>query len=251
MVKIGGLQKISVIDYPGKLACVVFLSGCNYNCGYCHNPGLVTGEKNKEIYSEEEIFDIIEERGYLDGIVISGGEPTLQQSLEYFIKNLKKKRGNLLVKLDTNGSDWTMLGKLKESGLADYVAMDVKGPPELYARIIGREFLDMRDGYEKAIAIVSQFPDYEFRTTIVPVDRDNGDFSFMTPEEIENTAKLIYDIVQNNECKYFLQPFVPHKQEEGGLLDSRFETFPETPLELLEEMKKRARKYLPNCEIRK
>lgn len=170
--------------------------------------------------------------------------------MKFFIKELKKRRNNLVVKLDTNGSDWSVLGELKENGLVDYVAMDVKGPPELYATIVGREFLDARDGYEKAIAIVSQFPDYEFRTTIVPVIREN-EISFMTPEEIEKTAKLIYDVVQDNECKYFLQPFVPHKQEEGGLLDSRFEIFPETPPELLEEMKKRAQKYLPNCRIRK
>lgn len=246
MVRIGGLQKTSTIDYPGKLSCVVFLSGCNYNCGYCQNPQLLE-DKNEAIIKEESIIDFIEERGYLDGIVISGGEPTLQE-LKFFIKNLKKRRKDLSIKLDTNGSHPEVLEELKKERLIDYVAMDVKSPKYLYGSVTGKN-IDLRD-VEKGIALTCQFPDYEFRTTIAPVDRENGDFSFMKVGEVVDIAKWIIDITGRNEHKYYLQPFVSHKSEDSRLLDSRFETFPETPKELLEEMKKEVIKYLPNCRIR-
>lgn len=246
MVKISGLQRTSTIDYPDKLSCVIFLPKCNYRCPNCHNPQLL--EQGEEAISEEGFLNRLEESGYLDGVVISGGEPTLQQGLEGFIKKIKKGRNNFLIKLDTNGSNYIVLGDLLKEKLVDYVAMDVKGPPQIYADLIGKEFVDARDGYEKAIAIVSQFPDYEFRTTVVPVVRRNGEISFMTPEEIGETAKLIYDCTGSREHKYYLQPFVVPKN--GKLLDSRLEKFGETPKELLEEMKKEAIKYLPNCRIR-
>ena len=236
MVAIRDFLRESYIDYPGKISSVVFFPGCNYRCPACHAKHLLEKGENKR---EKEFLDYLDSRkAWVEAVVLCGGEPTLQHSLEFFIEKLKKR--GLLVKLDTNGSDFATLGRLKESGLVDYVAMDVKGPPEIYADLVGREFLDNRDGYEKAIAIVSQFPDYEFRTTVVPVVRE-GEISFMTPEEIENTARLIYNLVQDTECKYFLQPFVPRK---NGLLDARLESFPETPRELLEEMKKRAREIL-------
>lgn len=253
MVKIGGLQKVSTIDYPEnfldkksnpKLSSVIFLSGCNYRCPNCHNPQLM--ENRAEVIKEEGMLYLVEERGYLDGIVISGGEPTLQEGLENFLKRLKERRGNLLVKLDTNGSHFEVLQDLKKGKLVDYVAMDVKAPGYLYKNVIGRE-IDLRDDVEKGIALTCQFPDYEFRTTIIPVDRDNGDFSFMKVGEVVDIAKWIIDVTGSNEHKYYLQPFVPKK---GGLLDKRLESFPETPKELLEEMKKEVIKYLPNCRVR-
>ena len=244
-MKIAGWRKVSFIDYPGKNSTVVFTPGCNYRCPACHAKHLLEN-RNLQNISEEEIFKYLDSRkGKIDAVVICGGEPTLQAGLKYFCKKLKEK--GLAVKLDTNGSEYIVLGDLLAGGLIDYVAMDVKGPPQIYADLIGREFLDARDGYEKAIAVVSQFSDYEFRTTVSPVVRRNGEISFMTAQEIGETAKLIYDCTGNREHKYFLQPFVPHKD---GLVDSKLERFPKTPFELMEEMKKEARKYLPRCEIR-
>lgn len=244
-MEIAGWRKVSFIDYPGKNSTIIFVPGCNYRCPACHAKHLVEN-RNFQGISEEEIFKYLDSRkGKINAVVICGGEPTLQAGLKDFCEKLKEK--GLAVKLDTNGSDYIILGDLLAKGVVDYIAMDVKGPLQIYADLVGRKFLDARDGYEKAIAIVSQFPNYEFRTTIVPVIRRNGEISFMTPEEIGETAKLIYDCTGNREHKYFLQPFVPRK---GELIDSRLEDFPETPHELLEEMKKEARKYLPNCEIR-
>jgi len=235
--------KESSIDYPGKISAVVFSPGCNYKCPACHAKHLL--EKGNNI-DEKVFFDYLDSRkGWIDAVVLCGGEPTLQHDLIYFARKIKER--GLLVKLDTNGSEFGTLIELHESKLIDYVAMDVKGPPSIYADLIGREFLDARDGYEKAIAIISHFPDYEFRTTVIPVVRRNGEISSLTPEEIGQTAKLIYDCTGIIEHKYFLQPFVPKK---GELIDSRLESFTETPKELLEKGKKEAIKYLPNTKIR-
>jgi pyruvate formate lyase activating enzyme len=242
-----GFRKESHQDWDRGLSSVIFTYGCNYRCPACHDKKLVEGPFNQEaLFKEEELIKYLSRRkDLINKIVICGGEPTIQHTLPSFLKKLKEK--GLAVKLDTNGSDYNFLGKLKEEGLVDYVAMDVKGPPQIYADIIGREFIDARDGYEKAIALISHFPDYEFRTTIVPVVRRNGEISFMTPEEIGQTAKLIYDNTGINTHKYFLQPFVPRK---GELVDSRLESFPETPKELLDKGLIEAKKYLPNTKIR-
>jgi len=245
-MQIRNFLRESYNDFPGKVpSAVIFVPGCNYNCPACHAKHLLGEGKNME---EKEFFDYLNIRkGWIEGVVICGGEPALQHSLPSFLKKIKKR--GLAVKLDTNGSNYVVLGDLLKERLVDYVAMDVKGPPQLYADLTGQEFVDARDGYEKAIAVVSQFPDYEFRTTAVPVVRREGEISFLTAQEIGETAKLIYDCTGSREHKYFLQPFVPHKGE-GILLDSRLEEFPETPRGLLEEMKKEAVKYLPNCQIR-
>jgi len=243
-MQIRNFVRESFIDYPGKIpSCVVFTPRCNYKCPSCHAKHLLENGKNIE---EEEFFDYLDSRkGWIEGVVICGGEPTLQAGLMHFCEKLKKR--NLSVKLDTNGNDFITLKKLLEEKLIDYAAMDVKGPEQIYADLTGKEFLDARDGYEKAIGIVPGFPDYEFRTTVVPVVRRNEKASFMTPEEIGETAKLIYDCTGNREHKYFIQTFVPRK---GELVDSRLEEFPETPFELMEKMRKEAEKYLPNCRIR-
>lgn len=245
---IKGRQKTTLIDYTGKIASTIFLFGCNFRCGYCHNPGLVIGKKEDEpIYSEEEILDFLKERKKYPnwGVCISGGEPTLQAGLLYFMEKIKKI--GLPAKLDTNGSNFSVLQELRKKGLFDYVAMDVKGPPELYPGIIGRKDIDFRDDVEKGMAITTQFPDYEFRTTVAPVVRDDGNITIMTPEEVVDIAKWIVHTTGSNEHKYRLQPFVPQK---GKLMDSRFERFPETPESVLETCLKKARNYLPNATIR-
>jgi pyruvate formate lyase activating enzyme len=242
-MRIIGFRQESFQDWDLGLSSVIITPNCNYQCPACHAKKVL---EEKQEYPEEEIITrILRKKNYINKIVISGGEPTLQIGLFSFARRLKEK--GLLIKLDTNGSDFGILQELKEEGLIDYVAMDVKGPPQLYPNIIGRDFLDARDGYEKSIGIVSQFPDYEFRTTIVPVIRENGEIGFMTPEEIGQTAKLIYDCSSDKDSKYFLQRFIPRKNE---LIDSRLETFPETSADLLEKGRKEAIKYLLNTRIR-
>jgi pyruvate formate lyase activating enzyme len=242
-MQIRNFRRESFIDFPLKVSSVIFSPRCNYKCPSCHAKSLLEEGNNID---EKEIFDYLESRkSWIEGVVLCGGEPTLQLDLIYFAEKIKKM--GFAIKLDTNGSRFAILQELKESKLIDYVAMDVKGPQELYPNLVGKEFLDRRDDYEKAIAIVSQFPDYEFRTTVVPVIRNNKEISFMTPEELGETAKLIYDCTGRDNHKYFLQKFVPR---ENGLINSRLENFPETPKKILEEGKKAAMKYLPNCKIR-
>jgi pyruvate formate lyase activating enzyme len=244
-MRISGFKKTTSIDYPGKIACTVFLQGCNFRCGYCHNPELVLNQ-DKGNYSEEYILKFLEKRkGLLEGVCISGGEPTLQLGLKPFVRKLKER--DLPVKLDTNGSNYSILSELRQEKLIDYVAMDVKGPDYLYSKLIGRDYVDFRDDVEKGMVLTTQFPDYEFRTTIVPIDRNNEDISFMKVEEVVDIAKWIFKITGSNKHKYCLQPFVPQK---GKLIDSRFEEFPETPRKLLEEMQEKVIKYFPRCRIR-
>ena len=241
-MRIGSLNEGNFQDYDEGLCSVIFTLGCNYRCPVCHAKNLLEGEN---CYKEEEILNRIRrKKDYIKRVVICGGEPTLQLDLVSFARKLKESGS---VKLDTNGSQYSVLQELKEQGLIDYVAMDVKGPPKLYPTIVGREYLDLRDEVEKGMAITSQFPDYEFRTTVVPVIRDEDKISFMTVEEVVSMAKWIVEITGSDEHRYYLQPFVPRK---GELVDSRFGEFPETSKELLEEMQKEVKKYLPNCRVR-
>jgi len=242
-MQIRNFVRESNIDFPGKVpSAVVFTPGCNYRCPSCHAKHLLQEGRNMK---EEEFFDYLDARkGWLEGVVICGGEPTLQATLKYFAWELKER--GLAVKLDTNGSNPEDLRELKEKGLVDYVAMDVKAPSYLYKKVVGRD-LDLRDDVEKGIAVVSQFPDYEFRTTITPIKRKGGKINFMTIREVCDIAKWIVGLTGDDTHKYFLQPFVPRKD---GLIDSDFEKIGETPKELLEYMKKEVSKYLPKCDIR-
>ncbi|OQX50761.1 MAG: anaerobic ribonucleoside-triphosphate reductase activating protein [Candidatus Cloacimonas sp. 4484_209] len=133
-MKIGGFQKVSLIDYPGKICAIVFTRGCNFRCPYCHNPELVLPENYSPLIPEEEIFSFLEKRrGKLDAVEITGGEPTLQEDLTEFIRKIKEM--GFLVKLDTNGSFPSVLEKVIYSGLVDYIAMDVKAPLEKYRQV--------------------------------------------------------------------------------------------------------------------
>ena len=129
-MKISGLQKLTLLDYPGKMACTVFTYGCNFRCPFCHNALLVT-EENSDCIDEDEFFSFLKKRqGILDGVCISGGEPTLQKDLPEFISKIKAL--GYYVKLDTNGSSPLLLKKLIEEKLIDYVAMDIKNSPAKY-----------------------------------------------------------------------------------------------------------------------
>ncbi len=249
-MKIAFWQKESFIDYPGKISTLVFTPGCNYNCGYCHNPELK--EFDGKGINETEIFEyLIANKGWIDAIAISGGEPTMQIGLKDFAK--KAKDLGLLVKLDTNGAAYTILQQLKNEKLIDYVAMDVKGPVELYPLITKTKLIGLRDNLGKGISIISQFPESEFRTTLCPV-YNNGEPRWMTPEEIGKTAELIHDwSFHQGKSSYFLQPFKAIEKEEGDekfLRENLPAEFYETPQKLLKECLVEAQKHLPNAKIR-
>ncbi len=190
---IDGLQKLTLLDFPGKIACTVFTHGCNYRCPFCHNASLVVSQDNGHI-SEEEVFAFLEKRkGLIDGVAVTGGEPTLQKDLKDFI--VKVKSMGYLVKLDTNGSNPDKLEELIEDGLLDYVAVDIKAPPEKYPLLTGVKDFDFTQINRTIELLKRDKVEYEFRTTVVNPLHEAGDF--------EKIAQLIKG------CQhYFLQQFV-------------------------------------------
>lgn len=190
---IGGLQKHSLIDFPGKISAVLFFSGCNFRCPYCHNPQLVappaSGAKGLSIAAVEAFLE--ERRGLLEGVVLSGGEPTLQPGLPDLCRRLKVM--GYAVKLDTNGSRPQVIRRLAAEGLVDYLAMDIKTDPERYAGWIGRR-CEAAAVAESIRRVMTAGVDYEFRTTCVA--------PLITPAVILAIARRI------SGCRLFaLQPF--------------------------------------------
>jgi pyruvate formate lyase activating enzyme len=162
-VRIGGIQKNSLIDYPGKISCVVFVSGCNFKCPYCHNPELVRNPENR--HSEFEIFKFLEQRKHwLDAVVVSGGEPTLQEDIGAFCKKVKSM--GYPVKLDTNGSRPEVIGDLLKQKLVDYIAMDIKTVPHQYFPVISNE-CKQEEILCSIEIIMAAGIEYEFKTTCV------------------------------------------------------------------------------------
>lgn len=186
---IGGLQKTSLLDFPEKIAAIVFTVGCNFRCGYCHNPELITGGAKIE-----EVFEFLKTRqGKLDGVVITGGEPCLQKDLPEFIKQVKEL--GFAVKLDTNGSFPEMLEKVLPD--LDYVAMDIKAPLEKYSQIVNVD-VDTSKILKSIEILKNGGVDYEFRTTVV-----KSQLSF---EDFEKIGQLI-----QGAPRYYLQKFVASK----------------------------------------
>ncbi len=165
---IGGLQKFSLIDYPAKISAVVFLSGCNFRCGFCHNPEIVLPEllKDQLIISEKDFFDFLATRqGKLDGVCITGGEPTIWNDLPEFIRKIKKL--GFFVKLDTNGTNPEMVEKLINLDLVDYFAVDIKNSPDKYEKTVNVK-VNIAD-IEKTLKIIAGSEiSLELRTTVVP-----------------------------------------------------------------------------------
>jgi pyruvate formate lyase activating enzyme len=203
---IGGLQKTSLIDFPGKVSCVCFVSGCNFRCPYCHNPDLVNNP-GKAVLDENGFLAFIRERlGFLDGVVVSGGEPTSQKDLPAFLSRIKRE--GYAVKLDTNGSHPRMIQELVANRLVDYIAMDVKTDPSLYPLYMQRE-IDP-DNIRSSIRLVmaSDIP-YEFRTTCVrPI---------VNAETVEAIGRLIhgcflYVLQQFSRTRVLLPDFFGNRQ---------------------------------------
>ena len=161
-----GLQKLTLLDFPGKMACTVFTGGCNFRCPFCHNASLVIPSKMGAAMSTDEFFAFLEKRrGILQGVCVSGGEPTLMFDLEDFLAKIKSM--GYAVKLDTNGSRPEVLRSVVEKGLVDYVAMDIKNSPDMYVRTVGVEKFDVAPILESAEYLMSGAVDFEFRTTLV------------------------------------------------------------------------------------
>jgi pyruvate formate lyase activating enzyme len=181
---IGGLHKNSLIDYPGKISCVIFLSGCNFDCPYCHNPELAKGEALSPGYLNEDlIFDFLRRRKeFLDGVVISGGEPTIQKGLISFCKNIRLM--GYPIKLDTNGSRPEVIKKLINEDLVNYIAMDIKTDPSHYTPLI-KDDCSTNDIFLSVRIIKESNIDYEFRTTCIK--------SLVNKSTIENMGYLIKD----------------------------------------------------------
>src|SRR5271157_1720709 len=163
-MQIGGLQKVSLNEYPGKISAIAFTQGCNFRCPYCHNPELVDPDLYKECLSEETVLSFLEKRkGKLDALTITGGEPTIQHDLMDFIKCVRKI--GYSIKLDTNGSYPEVLEQLIRGRVVDYIAMDVKGPFYKY-KTVTRSKIDENEIRQSIEMIIKSDVPYEFRTTI-------------------------------------------------------------------------------------
>jgi len=168
-MQLSAIKKSTLLDYPGKIATIVFTPGCNLRCWYCHNREFVLPEELQKIrhdFIEKEVFFrfLVTRVGFLDGVVICGGEPTIHKDLPNFCQRIKDL--GFLVKLDTNGGNTPMLECLLEKKLLDYVAMDIKQNFDAYAQITGRS-IDI-SSYQKSIELIKmRAPDYEFRTTLI------------------------------------------------------------------------------------
>jgi len=228
---IAGLQKNSLVDYPGKMAAVIFTPGCNMNCFYCHNRHLL-GNKPRELIFPGYVFEFLEKRkNLLDGVVISGGEPTLQQGLWDFIDRVKKM--GYLVKLDTNGTNPELVGKLISDNMLDYIAMDIKAPFSRYKEICGTD-VNM-DNIKRSINLLLQGRvDYEFRTTYVPE---------LSKEDIEEMAGYI-----EGARLYALQQFRCPQSDEA-FFDIRNGKKPHSE-EYIIETRDLVKNKVKNCKIR-
>ncbi len=203
----GGIQKLTLIDYPGKVAATVFTVGCNFLCPYCHNPELVDAKKmkNQPKISEQEILDFLATRqGLLEGVCITGGEPTLFADLPEFIKKIKAL--GFLVKLDSNGSNPRMLEKLLAEKLVDFIAMDIKAPLEKYKKVAG-ERVRLED-IQRSTELVRQAPDYEFRTTVLP--------TLHSKKDILSIGRWL-----QGSKKYYLQQFKPTKTLDAAFMNEK------------------------------
>lgn len=191
-MKIIGFDKLTLVDYPEKIACILFTGGCNMRCPYCHNGELVLHPEMFPPFSDDEIFSYLDKRkGILDAVVISGGEPTLQKGLEEYVRKIKEY--GLLVKLDTNGTRPDVIKDLVEKGLLDYIAMDVKNSLDSYGETCGIPSFNT-SAIEESIAFLKEGRvDYEFRTTVTR--ETHGEKNFISLASLLEGAKAYY--IQN------------------------------------------------------
>ena len=224
---IGGLQKVTLLDFPGKVACTVFLTGCNLRCPYCHNTDLVLTKDNGKYISEKEFFEfLLSRKGKLDGVCITGGEPTLYPNLTNLIRRIREM--GFLVKLDSNGTVPEILKLLLREKLLDYVAIDIKNAPTRYAETCGADVIEQ---VKKSAALLKNSNiDYEFRTTVC--------HPFHSPDGMQEIGRWLHGAK-----RYFIQPFV----DSGNLLGSGISAMAKPELKTL---LKAVKPYIPAADLR-
>jgi pyruvate formate lyase activating enzyme len=229
LVKIKGLEKFAPKDFPGFIACTVFLGSCNFRCPYCHNPELVLKPESLPSFPLEYIINFLDSRKeWLEGVCITGGEPLLQEGLEDFLSLLKQRR--LVVKLDSNGSYPSKLSDLIHKNLLDYIAMDVKAPLKRYQDVV-RSPVNPKDIQESIEIIMSSGVEYMFRTTVVP--------GLVDEEDIVEIGKVLQG------AKVFqIQQFFPH-----NTLEPDFEQKNAFPADVLKAMAEKARGFVEEVRI--
>ena len=228
MINIKGIQKTTLIDYPGKIACTIFLGGCNFKCGYCYNSEIVFNRTNS--ISEEEVFSFLSDRKkYIEGVCITGGEPTIHKELPNFIKKIKSL--GYKVKLDTNGTNPEMVELLINNNLIDYIAMDIKGSEESYNKIT-QTFVPIEKIKRSIKLIIESGIDYEFRTTILPT---------FDVEEIQKIGLMI-----KGANKHFIQQF----KTAPTMIDLSMAKLESLDKDKLEEYKAIMSDYVQNVAIR-
>ena len=226
---ISGLQKVSLLDYPGNICATVFTKGCNFRCPFCHNASLVLPERNADIIYEDEFFEFLNKRkGLIDGVCVTGGEPLLHEEIVGFLEKIKEL--GFKVKLDTNGSFPERLKRIVEKGLVDYVAVDIKNSLEKYPQTVGLNNFDVSAIAETVSFLLSGKVEYEFRTTVVK--------EFHTPDDFVDIGTLI-------SCadRCFLQSF----KDSGDLID---ESMSGCSKDEMSKMLDAVKPYVKHCEIR-
>ncbi|MGI6235540.1 MAG: anaerobic ribonucleoside-triphosphate reductase activating protein [Christensenellales bacterium] len=228
-MKIAGLQKLTLLDYPGKVACSMFTPGCNYRCPFCHNAALVLPERPRgEIHGGDVLAFLRKRVGMLDGVCVSGGEPLLQAGLTDFLREVKAL--GYAVKLDTNGSNPALLGLLIDEGLLDYAAMDIKNNLSKYCETAGVPGLDLDTVVQSAELLMQERIPFEFRTTLVR--------EFHTREDVLEIGRWL-----QGAPRYFLQHFV----DSGDLLSGGLHPVEEDEMRVMADI---LRSYVKEVELR-
>ena len=227
---VSGLQKLTLLDYPGKVACTVFTGGCNFRCPFCHNSALVLPDQLAHDSSAEQVLAFLRKRvGVLDGVAVTGGEPLLHPDIADFLKEIKAM--GFLVKLDTNGSFPDRLIGIVEAGLADRVAMDIKNAPALYAKTVGLERFDLAGVTKSKDFLLEGRVDYEFRTTVVK--------GLHTEESLLAAAEWI-----RGAREYYLQQY----KDSGAILDA--EGLGAFDADEMHRLADAVREIIPTVEVR-
>ncbi len=229
--KIAGIQKLTLLDYPGEVACTIFTYGCNMKCPFCHNSDLVLTSSDHQFIDQDEMIAFLTKRkGKLDAVCITGGEPTLQSGLLDFIKQVKEI--GYKVKLDTNGYNFEALKEIVESGYIDFVAMDIKNSPGKYAKTVGLENSNFKmDNIQKSVQyLLENHIEYEFRTTVVK--------QLHTLEDLLEIAQWI-----KGADHYYLQQFV----DSGSCIEEGYCAYDGKSME---EMCEKVKEIIPQAELR-
>ena len=227
-MKIHGLQKMTLLDFPGHVACTVFLGGCDFRCPFCHNFELADGTAQPVMDDEELLAFLRKRQGLLDGVAFTGGEPLLYKDLPELLQKIREL--GFAIKLDTNGAHPALLAQILGAGLADYVAMDIKNSPAKYAVTCGVDHLDMGPIRESIALLMNGSTDYEFRTTVVAEFHEAADF--------EEMGRLIAGAK-----RYFLQCFTDRDSVPFGNLHA-------PSVEQLQAYAQIARKYVNDVQLR-